>query len=118
MQVVITNSYAATDRPTHERNGRYRFTGSVAGGLHQRLVRCGQTKNKNMICQNCHKRDATLKWIGDGGSLALSHGFASDWCEVCALEAQLKHARERASEIPRMETRLAELLAQAPNDRS
>ena len=63
-----------------------------------------------MKCANCKKRKATLKWIGDGGSLAIAHGLASDWCEVCALEAQLKHAKERAAEILKMEKKLADLL--------
>ena len=68
-----------------------------------------------MKCQHCKQREATVKWVGEGGTIAFVHGCYENWCEVCALEAQLAHAKERAAEIPEMERQLAELKAQVPN---
>ncbi len=64
------------------------------------------------MCANCKQRPGTKKWVGEGGALALSHGFYAMWCEVCVLTAQLEHARSRVAEIPKMEARLAELLSE------
>lgn len=60
-------------------------------------------------CENCHEREGWSTWIGDGSVLDLVHGFGAWWCELCIVTAQLKYARERASEIPTLEARLAEL---------
>lgn len=57
-------------------------------------------------CANCGQREGTIRW---GDMLALTHGFTAIWCEVCALEKQIEHARARAAELPKMEARLAEL---------
>lgn len=54
-------------------------------------------------CQNCGKRPSTKQWIGDGGALAMTHGFYKLWCDVCVLTAQLKHARAQAKKIPDLE---------------
>jgi hypothetical protein len=64
------------------------------------------------ICEACRVREAAVKWVGEGGSLALTHGMAQNWCEICALEAILIHARKMAAKIPGYEARLAELLAE------
>ncbi len=58
------------------------------------------------LCQNCKKHQASLDWVGDGGALALAHGFKVRWCECCAVKEQLKHARERAAAIPDLEEEL------------
>ena len=60
-------------------------------------------------CANCHNRPATERWIGDGGSLALSHGHYQFWCKPCCLQVMLDHARERAAAIPDLECELAVL---------
>lgn len=62
------------------------------------------------ICRNCGQREATIKWVGDGGSLGFVHGHWVPWCERCMVEAQLRYARERAADIPDLEARLETLL--------
>lgn len=63
------------------------------------------------LCASCHKREGTLAW---GDALALTHGFAARWCEVCALTAQIAHAEERAAALPGLRARLAAALPVAP----
>lgn len=62
------------------------------------------------ICNKCNKRKATSRWADDATAAMLGGIWISYVCEICALEAQLKHANERADEIPTMEARLKELL--------
>jgi len=64
---------------------------------------------ENKTCASCQERPATLWWVGDGGTLAITHGMKVPWCERCCVSAQLKHARERAAEIPALEAKLKEL---------
>lgn len=64
----------------------------------------------SVICANCQKRLGTIDWVGEGGTLAFSHGFYVKWCEVCALEEQIKHAEERAAILPELRAQLAEAL--------
>lgn len=59
-------------------------------------------------CANCGERPGTVRW---GGALAATHGWVVLWCEVCALEAQVEHARERADALPALEARLREAKA-------
>jgi len=65
-----------------------------------------------MLCQHCGERAATELWNADGGALAVMHGFIAHWCAICVVDAQLAYARERASDIPRLEATLI-LLRQA-----
>lgn len=58
------------------------------------------------ICANCHKRKATIKWIGDGGIMAMTHGWVAFWCEFCATKINLKYARKQAERIPKLEKKL------------
>jgi len=57
-------------------------------------------------CARCRTREATT-----------TIGPVADWrfsrpsCEVCVVEVQLEHARERAAAIPELEKQLADLLA-------
>ena len=60
-------------------------------------------------CDRCHERLATMWWVADGGALALVHGMAVSWCEICVLEEQLRHARAQAARIWIYEARLIEL---------
>jgi len=39
--------------------------------------------------------------------LRMTHPTVVKWCEVCALEAQVEHARERAQALPMLEVKLA-----------
>lgn len=60
-------------------------------------------------CANCKERVGTIKWVGDSGALALSHGFYEMWCEVCALKEQIRYAEERAAALPELRARLFQL---------
>lgn len=55
-------------------------------------------------CANCGKRPGTIRW---GDALAITHGFSTWWCEVCALKAQITHAEERSAALPDLYERLA-----------
>lgn len=33
------------------------------------------------VCVRCRENEGTKKWVGDGGILALSHGWYEMWCE-------------------------------------
>jgi hypothetical protein len=59
------------------------------------------------ICVECKTRPAT-KWMSEG-AMAFVHGARSPWCELCLVRAQLKHAQERAAEIPALEAQVKEL---------
>ena len=59
-------------------------------------------------CQKCGERPGTENWVGEGGTLAFVHGLVALWCKVCVLEAQLKYAKDRASQIPNIEKQLLE----------
>lgn len=61
----------------------------------------------NVTCGNCGKRPASVWWTE--GTVAAIHGMVAAWCDHCATTAQIKFARERAADIPRLEQRLAEL---------
>lgn len=58
------------------------------------------------LCQNCHQREGTQIWVGEGGTLAFTHGMSQRWCSRCVLETQLNHARMLAAQIPDLERRL------------
>lgn len=60
-------------------------------------------------CANCHVREGTIKWVGDGGSMALVHGVYTLWCERCVVAVQLAHAEERAALIPELRAKLEAL---------
>lgn len=66
------------------------------------------------ICENCGERLATCKWAGEGGILTTIHNMASNWCELCALKAQLKYAKMQISRIPELEAAIA--LAEENNE--
>lgn len=67
-------------------------------------------------CDECDERPATIRW---GTELEVTHGMFSWRCRVCALEAQVEHARERAAALPELERRLwaARETAAAERDR-
>jgi hypothetical protein len=59
-------------------------------------------------CENCGRRPATVKWCGEAGVLAFTHGFAKNWCEACALAEQVRYAEKLATDLPELRRRLAE----------
>jgi len=61
-------------------------------------------------CTKCLARPGTHNWVGQGDALSYIHGLYEKWCEICVLEAQIKHAKERAAELPAMEEKLKALL--------
>ena len=60
-------------------------------------------------CTSCKKRKAT-QWFAVDGTAA-ARGYSSPRCDICVLEEQIKHARERAAQLPELERKLAELRA-------
>jgi hypothetical protein len=60
-------------------------------------------------CVHCHKREATVQWVGEGGMLAFTHGMYEMWCDYCCTVEQLKHAQRSAKQIPRLEKKLKKL---------
>ena len=64
----------------------------------------------NGMCRKCGERKAVLDWVNEGGALAFVHGLSMRWCELCAVTAQLEHARKMAANIPTLEAKLAELI--------
>lgn len=63
-----------------------------------------------VLCANCNKRKGTKAWVGHGDVVSFVH---SVWCEICVVDAQLRHAQERAAAIPELEAKLRELLEAA-----
>ncbi len=61
-------------------------------------------------CKNCGDREASVKWTGDGGVLALVHGAWQPWCSICVLKTQIEHAEERAAALPELRRELEEAL--------
>jgi len=47
--------------------------------------------------------------------MAAVHGMYSPRCDRCCVEVQLEHAREMAASIPKLELRLAQLMAEETN---
>jgi len=60
-------------------------------------------------CKRCQANPATVWWVGEGGGLALAHGFKKPWCERCCIEVLLEYARTAAAGIQDLENKLAVL---------
>lgn len=60
------------------------------------------------LCASCGLHPGTRKWVGEGGSLAMNHGFYEMRCEGCVLRAQIAFAEERAAALDELRLRLAE----------
>ena len=63
------------------------------------------------LCENCNERDATTWWSYEGGTISAMHGIVSEWCETCAVSAQLDYAIQASERIPQLRERLLELQA-------
>lgn len=66
-------------------------------------------KIEEIVCENCGERNATMEWVGEGGALAWSHGWSSNWCELCCVREQLAYAVKQAERIPELEEELERL---------
>ncbi len=64
---------------------------------------------KGAVCANCGDRPATAVWSGEGGTLAVVHGFVAYWCEWCVLRAQIAYAEEVAGRLPELRAKLQAL---------
>ena len=59
------------------------------------------------LCENCHERPATLIWVGEGGSLAMSRDYMqSVWCKKCALTEQIAYAEVAVSRLETLKRKL------------
>jgi len=58
------------------------------------------------ICDRCDENDATVKW---GDVMTINHGGGQNYCERCAIEERVYHARARAKELAKLEAKLVEL---------
>jgi len=62
------------------------------------------------LCQRCHKREGTVLWIGEGSMMDYIHGMSLLWCEQCCISQQLKYAKKRAKDIPKLEAKLKKII--------
>lgn len=85
------------------------MSANFAGQIDNRPEIISSTPAQPMTCQNCGKRPSTQNFATD--ATAFAHGWVQRWCDICALEAQIKHAKERARKLPGMERKLARLKA-------
>lgn len=62
------------------------------------------------ICENGTCRHlATIIWIGDSGSLAMSREhMQSKWCQCCTIKAQLEYAEAAAKRVRSLRKMLKE----------
>jgi hypothetical protein len=51
-------------------------------------------------CSKCGQRPGTVKWLGELGMLAATHGMHQWWCEVCVNEAHIAYAEKQAARLP------------------
>ncbi len=66
-----------------------------------------EDKPQNHDCDNCGEHRASMWWIGDGGTLAITRFYMqAAWCKCCALRAQIGHAEERTAELEKMRRKL------------
>lgn len=59
-----------------------------------------------MKCQNCKKRKATTKWVGEGSVMDLIHGMYENWCGQCCLEAQIEYAEKHKNDLKELREKL------------
>ena len=62
-----------------------------------------------MICQKCKKREATTKWVGEGGVVDFIHGMYQEWCGICCLEAQIAYAEKHKNDLKKLKEKLKKL---------
>ena len=64
---------------------------------------------ENHTCENCKVHQASIWWVGDGGSLAVSRFYMQyAWCSCCVLRAQIKCIEESMVELESLRSELAE----------
>lgn len=63
------------------------------------------------LCQNCNKRPATIRWVGEAGYLAVTRSYMQSWwCERCVTDYQYKYAREQAGRVSALRKQLETLI--------
>lgn len=63
----------------------------------------------NHACENCEEHQASMWWIGGGGTLAITRfHMQAAWCECCALHAQIAHVEEGVAKLESLRSELAE----------
>lgn len=62
-----------------------------------------------MKCENCHKRKATTRWVGEGSVLDFVHGSYQNWCEQCVLEVQIAYAEKHKNDLEKLKEKLKKL---------
>ncbi len=62
-----------------------------------------------MKCENCHKRIATTKWVGEGSMMDFVHGGYEEWCEICCLRAQIVYAEKHKNDLRELKEKLKKL---------
>lgn len=72
----------------------------------------GQLPEADGLCGNCHERQGTEPWVGEGGTLAYVHGMFSMWCKRCTLKAQIEHSEACAARLPALREQLEQELRQ------
>ena len=65
--------------------------------------------SKSSTCQHCHKRKATIQWVGTGGMMDALHGAFEMWCKRCVLVAQIAYAEEHKFDLENLKKELADL---------
>lgn len=64
---------------------------------------------KGTVCANCKKHEATVNWLGEGGTLAIAHGDWQAWCKCCSLKAQVKFCQDAVKRLPKLKKSLAKV---------
>lgn len=67
-----------------------------------------------LLCDLCKLRPGTEVWC-ESGVIGHIHGMSKRWCKRCVLEAQLKHSKMVASNIPELQALLDGLGADDDN---
>jgi hypothetical protein len=60
-------------------------------------------------CLKCGREAETTSYIGDGGMMAVTHGFSQQWCEMCIVRGQIAYVQDQAARLPDLEAKLATL---------
>lgn len=68
-----------------------------------------EDSQKVVVCDNCHRRPGTIQWVGEGGLLAVTHGWYKMWCEICVVTARIKYAEKYIEQLPELYQKLADL---------
>ena len=68
-----------------------------------------------VVCRKCKTREGTETFVYDDVTFMLAHGMHDMRCKICCVEAQIKHAKRCAGNLPMFEKELQELREQNTN---